>query len=807
MRSVRSHVLKFDRGITAPLVFRVFWISILHLTLTNAHANDDSVIAVPTNDAAFFDDKVQPILKRRCYECHGPESDGKAGLRVDSLRDLVVGGESGPAIVPGHPEKSLLIDVIHYGDIYQMPPSGKMPAGEIEVLEGWVKLGAPWPGQSLKNESVRAEGKTNQYSVDDRNHWAFKRPDHTIDLPEVVDRSWPTASIDYFVLSKLEEAGLTPASPADKRMLIRRATFDLHGLPPTPQEMEAFLTDDSSSAFKRVVDRLLDSPRYGERWGNHWLDVARYADSNGGDQNRIHAHAYRYRDYVINAFNENVPYDQFILEQLAGDLLTPKDQSHRNQLLSATGFLTVGPKPLLKDDSALSEMDVVDEQIQTVSGALMGLTLGCCRCHDHKFDPLPMSDYYALAGILKSTRTIERYDMRIHRSWTEKAIGSEKIDTRHRELKRQFDQYNDMRRLSNKGEGYDEYKKMADAVRARLARIPVVMCVREGEVGDCPIHLRGNPQTLGETVPRGFPAILRGTKQFSIDPSQSGRLELARWLVSPDHPLTSRVMVNRLWKWHFGEGIVRSTDNFGRLGQLPTNQPLLDWLANQFVTSGWSIREMHRELMLSSTYQMGGQHNAKATHSDPDNRLHWRFSPRRMSVEEIRDSMLMVSGTLIDKRGGPALPANLNYLLVDKAPKTRRVVEAAYNSKRRTVYLPVIRSGLAEMFKVFDFAGRAVVTGSRPTTTVAPQALFMMNSEFMWNVSQSAGRMALQSASDDGRRLEHLYLQALGRPPSDSEVNRAVRFLEEYKIQSSEIDAWQALCRVLFSSNEFVYVQ
>ncbi len=770
----------------------------------------------PDPDAVkFFESIVRPILVTRCYECHGPESEHEAGLRVDSLAGLVGGGDSGAAIVPGKPKESLLIDAVNHGEIYQMPPDSKLPKDEISALTRWVRMGAPWPNSALSIREPHGGKQEYQYTDEEKSFWAFQRPSMP-PIPAAGDAAWVQSPVDRFVLSKLEASGLKPAAPADKRTWIRRATYDLHGLPPSPKEVDLFLADESSEAFARVVDRLLTSPRYGERWGRHWLDVARYADSNGGDQNRIQANVYRYRDYVVAAFNDDLPYDRFVTEQLAGDLLPFENRADRNRLRTATAFLVLGPKTLIKNDNALAEMDVVDEQIQAVTGAFMGLTIGCCRCHDHKFDPFPMTDYYALAGIFKSTRVIQNYDLRIHRSWNEFALGSDEAEQRHQMLKARHDRFNDLRRLSNKGDGYKEYQKKADAVRETLAKIPVSVAAREGDIADCAIHYRGNPQTLGDPVPRRFPVILASAQQKKMTDRHSGRLELASWLTSGDHPLTSRVMVNRIWRWHFGEGIVRSTDNFGRLGERPDNQPLLDWLALRFVREGWSVKAMHRLIMLSATYRMSARDNEQARAADPENRLHWRFEPRRLEAEEIRDAMLFVSGQLDETMGGPSLPPGLNFKLARQNKDLRKRIATASRNTRRSLYLPVIRSGLFDMFNVFDFANPAMVRGSRVTTTVAPQALFMMNSDIMWEASDAAARRFMRLSPRDEQRVRHLYESACGRTPTAAEAQRLLRFLAAYKDQTAndesdpaarEHSSWQAVCRVMFSSSEFVYVQ
>jgi hypothetical protein len=777
----------------------------------------------------FFEAKVRPVLAEHCFKCHGPQKQ-RASLRLDSRAAILKGGDSGPAVVPGQPQKSLLIDAINHGDVVQMPPTGKLLPQAIADLSAWVRMGMPWPREPLVAQTpVRpSTDQTAGYrlTAEDKSFWAFQPP-RKPSLPSVRRSGWPRSPVDFFVLARLEARSLEPAPPADKRTLIRRTTYDLTGLPPTPEETLAFLQDDSPDAYAKVVDRLLASPHYGERWGRHWLDVARYADSNGADENRIHANAWRYRDYVVAAFNEDKPYDRFVLEQLAGDLLPAIDRETRNRNWIATGFLAVGPKPLLANDAIKVEMDVVDEQLDTTGRAFLALTLGCARCHDHKFDPIPLGDYYALAGIFKSTTTIDNYDIHINRSWTERALGTEGDEEQHRRLKEAYDRANDRRRLTDDLNQQKKYLAQMRALRKELAPIPVAMAVKEGNVANARVLLRGNHLTPGPEVPRRFPRILAGENQTPIGDQQSGRLELARWLVRPDHPLTARVLVNRIWKWHFGEGIVRSVDNFGRLGERPDDQPLLDYLAVRFVESGWSVKAMHRLILLSAAYQMSTRYNATAAAFDPENRLLWRMNRRRLDAEELRDALLQASGQLDLAMGRPVLPPEINYEQV--AELGRRAgggpIAQAQRTARRSLYLPVIRSGLYDLFQVFDFADPSVVTGHRDTTTVAPQALFLMNSDLVWQGAQHLADRLLSLASggrespggwDDAQRVCAAYQRAYGRPPSSQETARALEFIKAYDdelagdglgLHERRLRAWQAWCRVVLASNEFLYVE
>ena len=764
----------------------------------------------------FFEKQVRPILANRCYPCHGPDAgQGQAGLRLDSLAGMLRGGRSGPAMVPGDPRKSLFILAVNHDTFVQMPPKTKLPQAEIQNLSEWVRTGAPWPNAEVPAVQPSAASSDHaDFTEAEKSFWAFQ-PVVEPTVPAVENPGWAKTPIDRFVLAQLEAKGIRPAQASDKRTLIRRATIDLHGLPPTREEVAAFLADDSSGAFARVVERLLASPRYGERWGRHWLDVARYADSNGMDDNLTYADAWRYRDYVIAAFNDDKPYDQFVREQLSGDLLTTWSDESRAESLIATGFLMIGPKMLAEDDPVKQQMDIADEQLDTSARAFMGLTMGCARCHDHKYDPLRIADYYSLAGIFKSTGTMISY--RVDSKWNATALKSSELNERLSELEREIDAHDDvlvngnMEKMSP--EERERHEQSLGAAKREYASIPKAMAVTEGKVEDLPIFLRGNHLTPGELAPRGFPRIFAGDRQRLISDEQSGRRELAEWLTGPDHPLTARVMVNRIWKWHFGQGIVRSPDNFGRLGERPDNQSLLDWLAIRFIENGWSVKAMHRLIMHSNTYRMSTASNHHALEVDPENRLLWRRDRLRMEVEVIRDSLLAVSGQLDLTMGGTLIP-HMNFVNLSGKGKARD--PALYDSRRRSVYLPVLRSALYEVFQSFDFPAPAVTNGQRSRTTVASQALFMMNSKLMLEASNRLAEQLLAApAWDDKQRIARAYELVLLRPASTQETQEWLEFLTQYEqerhSEGSEAglhrrQAWQGLCRVLLSSNEFVYV-
>ena len=756
-------------------------------------------------DGDFFEKQVRPILANRCYACHGPYAgEGQAGLRLDSLAGMLTGGRSGPAIMPGEAESSLLIHAINHDTSLQMPPKEKLPLAEVGVLTKWVNEGAVWPNAEIPRQRRNDRKRTveTEFTEEERSHWAFQP------VREPAVPSGGRTPIDAFVLRRLTENGLRPAVPADRRTLIRRATFDLHGLPPTPEEVDDFVSDPSPDAFDRVVDRLLASPRYGERWGRHWLDVARYADSNGMDDNIVHGDAWRYRDYVIRSFNQDKPYDRFVREQLAGDLLTDWGDADRAEGLIATGFLMLGPKMVGEDDPVKQKLDFADEQLATTSRAFMALTVDCARCHDHKFDPISTADYYSMLGIFTSTKTVLTY--RVTSKLNATALEGADADRSLSEIERRFDYHDDF--VTNYNRATTPAQVVAEQQRARqdalddYFRVPKAMAVSEGEIQDLPVMIRGSHLTPGAITPRGFPQVLSGIEQPPIGVDRSGRLDLADWLARPDHPIVSRVMVNRIWKWHFGEGIVRTPDNFGTLGERPSHPELLDWLARRFVESGWSVKSMHRRIMLSDAYQMSMESNEAAAESDPENRLLWRANRRRLEAEAMRDALLAVADQLDFTVGGKTLPhknfTNLNAGAASRDPEL-------YATARRSVYLPVLRSALYEVFAAFDFASPSTSSGNRGSTLVAPQALFMMNAPLMDEASRGfAKRLSRESGGGEADRIGLAFQVAYSRPPDAGELAEWRKFLERYAIASgSRSEAWQALCRVLLASNEFLFLQ
>ncbi|WP_232100804.1 PSD1 and planctomycete cytochrome C domain-containing protein [Gimesia fumaroli] len=786
----------------------------------------------------FFEAKIRPLLIKHCYDCHGADAQ-ESGLRVDTFKGIAKGGKAGSLLVPGKPDQSLLITAVKYqASDLQMPPDEKLSKQEIEDLTNWVKMGAPYPNADLS--LLRASSEKGKYDLEkERQFWSFQ-PVKKPALPAVKHKDWVKTPIDQFVLSKLEQAGLTPAKPADKRTLIRRTTFDLTGLPPTPEEIEDFLNDTSPQAFEKVVDRLLASPHYGEHWGRHWLDIARYADSNGLDENIAFGNAWKYRDYVVNALNKDKPYDLFLKEQLAGDLLEPaKDVAERNERLVATGFLSLGPKVLAEVDETKMEMDIIDEQINTIGVSLMGMTLGCARCHDHKFDPISAHDYYGLAGILKSTKTMEHYkkiarwhenSLATKEELKEQAEWDKKIKTEEEKIAALVKSENE--RLKKEGgkdfklpkkpepsyskEAKAELKTLRDQVaslKKERPEVPTALGATEREIIDVPIHIRGSHLTLGETVPRHVPVVLSPQPEKPFSKETSGRLKFAEWLTSREHPLTSRVFVNRVWRWHFGKGIVATPDNFGKLGAKPTNQALLDWMAANFMEKGWSIKDLHRMILLSNTWRMSSEFNEKAATVDPDNNLLWRVDVRRLDAESIRDSILAVSDGLDLTMGGSLLTVENRAFVFNHESKDA----VTYDFDRRSLYLPVIRNHLFGMFMLFDYADASVLNGNRSSTTVAPQALFLLNSHLVEEASQRmADTILSQTALSPEQKIQHLFLKSFGRLPSELEVSKSLQFLDELEkdLQAEQSDSekrihrsWQVLCQSIFASSEFIYLR
>ena len=1096
-------------------------------SLATAQLSEDKV--------KFFETKIRPILAKHCYQCHGNDPDKvEKELVLTTAHGIRKGGQSGPVIVPGKPDKSLLILAIRHSNPDLQMPEDKLPREVIRDFERWVEQDAFDPRNDTDYETKGLAQANREYDFSQgRKHWAYQslqRPE----LPEVDDSGWVRSPIDRFILSKLEEHGLKQVGPVTKSKLIRRLTYNLIGLPPTEEEIDDFLADKSPQAYEKVIDRLLDSDRYGERWGRHWLDVVRYADSNGGDDNIGYPNAFRYRDYVIKSFNQDKPYDQFVREQIAGDLLPDlTDDAARFDALTGTGFWMLGSKVLDLKDQEEKALNIIDEQLDVMGMAFIGQNIGCARCHDHKFDPIPTTDYYALAGILKSSVTMDENDERGHFmvqrplatqskleafEKAQKVITlvenelsdiivdandqlrlqrissvaryllaadqrkrvSENISSRRKQvdpsvldpdivrrlsdwllpdrveapifivwnvfsdafhakdadspaklnqlsqslherakedpgsvsaytlrmlesdppasldelaaryqklfvtldelLKAHLDFYllreeldtqriaqeknteipentklsdylkeqtkltRQSRAISTKldyietrlgassGSGVlknlkavrdhlqeairaqqDAQEKLIDGkaresvelrrqahdfleqasqriqklpkkheeriqnfvdkvrlegisrllltrddspfiltqkaeeqryskdTRSRIAKLrknidnlkdyaPTqpswAVAIREAEeIVDLPVHLRGSHLTkVDKPTPRGFLRVMDHLVKPPRPPeNQSGRLELARWLTDANHPLTARVMVNRIWQWHFGTGLVDTPNNFGTRGGEPSHPILLDYLATRFIELGWSVKTLNREIVLSNTYQLSTEHHAGNAEKDTDNKMLWRMNQRRLEVEPIRDALLALGGNLDLTMGG-----RVNQYKPGRGDRDRfvfsegatwfRLKDELYIAPRRSVYLPVIRNALFPMFSVLDYADASAPIGNRSSTVIATQALLMMNSSFVIEQAERFARELLKGdLNSEDRRIETAFIRAYGRPPTRTEIADAKHFLramrQQASSQTSENDlvpidefAWSKLTHVMVSASEFIYI-
>jgi mono/diheme cytochrome c family protein len=772
--------------------------------------------AAPPDAAAHFEKKVRPVLVEKCVSCHGPDKQ-KGGLRVDSRPALLTGGERGAAIVPGKPAESLLLGALAHDGELKMPLKAKLPAAEIAAIKEWVAAGAPWPDAGATTVTPKAVERT--FTTEEKAFWAF-RPVKRPEVPRGRDPQGGAHPIDRFLLAKLSDNGLSFAPPADRRTLLRRLTFDLTGLPPRPEEAEAFLKDDSPGAYEKVVDRLLASGAYGEKWGRRWLDVARYADSNGMDENLAYVNAWRYRDWVIKSFNADTPYDRFVREQVAGDLIPGGTDAERADRLIATGFLVIGPKMLAEDDPVKMRMDIVDEQLDTLGQAFMGLTLGCARCHDHKFDPITAGDYYGLAGIFYSTKTMKNHT--VVAAWNERPLGTPESAAALAEYEK---------RVAAARADLAAVRAPAVAAVAGFAAAPLVkhyrdkvaaverarppadeaMAVEDAKGENLRVHLRGNHLTLGAEAPRRFPRVVAGDAAPALGPDRSGRREFAEWLTRPDHPLTARVMANRVWAGHFGAGLVRTPDNFGRLGERPSHPELLDWLAAEFVEKKWSVKHLHRLVVTSAAYRTSSRADPAALLKDPENRLLAHFPRRRLDAEEVRDALLAVSGLLDRTTGGTLLKATPRQYVTGTGNRNYE----GYAHYRRSVYLPVVRSAVYDVFQTLDFPDPSVPNGQRTATTIPAQALFMLNGALADQTSDALAKAVLAAGGDAAARVREAYRRAFGRAPTAAELDKVLAYLkasEDAADPKSTADerrlrAWRGLCRVLFASNEFVFVE
>ena len=937
---------------------------------------------------AFFETKIRPILVKHCYKCHSLESNqSKGGLRLDTRATIRKGGDSGPAVVPGDPENSLLLQAVAYDNgFYDMPPAGKLSEAQVADLRHWISSGAFDPRDEQPIAEVRDSKKTGL-----RTHWAFQMV-KAVKPPDILNKSWPLQPLDNFILANLESKSLKPAPVANKLVWLRRVWYDLVGLPPSTESINSFLKDSSPLPLARakVIDELLAKPQFGERWARHWLDVARFAESSGGGRSLLFKDAWRYRDYCIDAFNSDMPYNQFLREQIAGDLLPAATPADRARQLIATGFLVLGPTNYEEQDKYQLRMDIVDEQLDTLGRTTMGMTLGCARCHDHKFDPIPTRDYYAMAGIFRSTRTLfndtdnvarwidtslpadadsikeikkheadlaalqaeclklRQYLLRLDPQTAQLAkdgpvnpsslpgividdsnaiaVGRWKTSTfgnRYLGESSSYDQRSKngpstltfdpelpksglyevrlayvahSNRATNTpitilhaageetiqinqqkeppiegrflslgtyhfeagGAGFvlvsneatngavsvdgvwffpvdDNVKEKAEksirkpddnialikirnelesnekklkALQKNAPSVPLAMTVKEHEkIEDSPVHIRGNSKTLGPKVPRGALSLVASVSQPQITDKQSGRVQLAAWLTDPNHPLVARVMVNRIWLWLYGEGLVRSADNFGTTGQTPTHPELLDFLADQFVRENWSFKKLIRSIVLSQSYAMSSEPFSDSEKVDPDNLLLSHFRRRRQDADSLRDAFLSAAGEIDLKIGGPNIDGAKAINANDNGAGS---IEYNYifRDTKRSIYTPAFRNNRLELFESFDFADVNQPIGRREESIVATQALFLMNQSFVREMSTKAAKRLIDlNLEDNQKNLDQLSIWILSRPATQAENALLLPMINSAKSYDEQIQSWTRIAHALFASIDFRYIK
>jgi hypothetical protein len=822
--------------------------------------------AITPDQLKFFESTIRPILVDQCYGCHSAQSGrSRGGYLIDTREGARKGGGSGPGIVPGKPDESLLIQAVRYHDEdLQMPPKGKLTDDQIKALERWVAMGAPDPRESATAKPAAGGGAPAELPAGEltkadiekgRSWWAYVTPKPR-QAPAVTDGSWPTSDIDRFVLAAMESKGLAPVKDAAAVDLVRRVTFDLTGLPPTPAEVAAFLGDKRRDAYERLVDRLLASRAFAEHWGRHWLDVARYAESSGREGNSVYPYAWRYRDWVIDAFDRNLPYDQFLRQQLAGDLLSVSGADDHAAKTIATGFLAVGSKAQRTRSKDQFAMDLADEQIDAFSQAMLGTTIACARCHDHKFDPITQRDYYALAGIFLSTETyygtsrsqgnqqpsglIELpSDAKVPNGPTVTALQRAAYDRIEVGLEQASQRQQGAQKALARAaaQGLAEMRARFDDDGRATAANRLAMGVREKvEDVDARILARGELDKAGPSVARGFPEVLVAPGSAPITLG-SGRLQLADWVAGSSNPLTARVFVNRAWAWIFGVGIVPTPDNFGTSGVAPTHPELLDRLASDFMAGGWDVKALVRRLVLTRTYRLASSTDRENVAIDPDVTWLWRARERRLPAESIRDAMLACAGVI----GEPPVGSSVGSFEGGFGQRGEQLAQILLRDiDARSVYLPVVRDFQNEALDAFDFADPSFVTGDRDETTVATQALYLMNDERVIELAVRMARRLMRMDATDRQRITFAFQLAFGREPSAAEERAVTAFLRDFhdgdpgapggvtgvrerirqRVQSQaggglppdmlsaspEERAWTAFCQALFQTAEFRYL-
>ena len=817
------------------------------LALSAAFAQVPKPAAVSAADgAAFYEAQVRPILTANCLSCHGASASG--GLRLTDRESVLRGGVSGSAVSLEKPQDSLLLKAVHY-DGRQMPPSGKMAQASIDVLTKWVQMGLPMTAAKAGADSGVKRIVPPTVNAETMRFWSF-RPVKRTAPPTVKNAAWVRSPIDAFILSKLEAKHLAPAAPASKIALLRRATYDLTGLPPTPAQVTAFLADTSPKAYEKVVDRLLASPQYGERWGRHWLDLVRYAESNSFERDNPKPFVWRYRDYVIKSFNDDKPYNQFVREQLAGDELP----NATNDTLIATGYYRLGTWDDEPSDPEQARYDELDDIVATTAQTFLGLTVNCARCHDHKLDPIPQKDYYRLLSFFQGTtrygNPVESNSLRPTASPEERKryeivdaeykkkladadaeiVATEKLAVKDLSPveKEEFKREDRRVEITKKrvpaivsAEQFTRYeaafRRRGDLRKAPPAGLEMALCVTETPtIPASHVMLRGNPHVPGDEVQPAFISVLAPPKAViaaaNPDAHSSGRrLALADWIVSPQNQLTARVMANRVWQYHFGRGIVRTSSNFGFQGSPPTHPQLLDWLASELVRNGWKLKPLHRLIMLSSAYRMGSQADAKALARDPENDLFWRFDMRRLDAEEIRDSILAADGSLNPKMAGPSIYPTLpaEVLAGQSMPGHNWFTSSPEEQKRRSVYIHIKRSVAVPLLASFDASDTDFACPVRFATTQPTQALGMLNSTFLNEQAQVfADFITKQAGTDPAKQVRAALWRVLQREPTAKETLRGVAFMQTMQSRHhvAKPEALRQFCLIALNLDEFVYL-
>jgi hypothetical protein len=811
----------------------------------------------------FFENRIRPVLVKECYGCHSQQSGKvRGGLFVDSKKGLEDGGDSGAAIVPGELDESNLWSAINHQD-WNMPPNGKLSDEVIEDFRQWILMGAPDP-RTTKKEKINTT-ITIADIREGRNFWSFKKP-VAVQPPEIPDADWAKSEIDKFVLQKLQEKNLSPSADADPQTLLRRLTFDLVGLPPTPEQISWFATQwekDQDQAVAHVVDSLLQNEQFGERWGRHWLDVARYGESSGKELNATFPHAWRYRDYVIDSFNQDKPYDQFVREQIAGDLLPAKTDEDWTENLIATGFLAIGTKTLTEQNPRQFLADLADEQIDVTTRVFLGLSVACARCHDHKFDPIPQSDYYALAGIFMSTNTyygtIDTRQNRRSSALLELPVKDidpnqkpltqdqrEKLNEQLTSLRQEYAEVLKARRERRTNSNENAERNAIFNIARISSQIGVVESILEsydkngnpmsfcmgvqdsGQPRDVPLLVRGELNQPAQVVERGFVQVIRNNPT-KIKPDSSGRLEFAKWVSSNDNPLTARVMANRVWLHLLGQGIVRSPEDFGSTGMAPTHPELLDYLAKQFVSNGWSVKKLVREIATSRVYRISSTYHPEMFERDPENEYFWRANSRRLDAESLRDAILCASGEIDYQRPRGSLVSKAGETVARDGTLVRNSVESTMQDRRagrpganarnavsidqadmhRSVYLPIVRDDLPRALAAFDFAEPSMVIGQREQSNTPSQGLYFMNNEFVIDQCDAMAERLLESSSDQDSQIQQAFVLVYGREPTAKEKELSKDFLNSFESATRRSRRptanLSAFCQALFASAEFRY--